>query len=211
MPSPQSQALIKLYTQMAQTGYQTVDQQTVSQAFNDMEIRKFRGHVQALLSPPHIRSLLDYGCGGSDYERSGFDGHQSAKAFFGLQQVFRYEPARQLDERQVCDAVVCFDVLEHIFISDVPSVLRELFSLARHVLIINVACYPARALLPNGENAHITLRPSAWWKGMIDGIALEYPQVAVQLFCSKTYSDVEGWPLRRASDWTKSSRFTTEA
>lgn len=211
MPSPQSQALIEMYTQMAREGYQTVDQQAVSHAFNDMEIRKFRGHVQPLLSPSHIRSLLDYGCGGSDYERAGFDGTQSAKDFFGLQQVFRYEPARDIDERQVCDAVVCFDVLEHIFISDVPSVLRELFSLTRHLLIINVACYPARALLPNGENAHITVRPSAWWKGMVDGIALEHPNIAVQLFCSKTYSEVEGWPLRRATDWANSPSFVTEA
>jgi hypothetical protein len=27
-----------------------------------------------------------------------------------------------------------------------------------------VACYPAQKRLPNGENAHATIRPVEWWK-----------------------------------------------
>jgi len=50
----------------------------------------------------------------------------------------------------------------------VPKVVSELFSLAKKLLIINVACYEAAALLPNGENAHITTRNAHWWKGVID-------------------------------------------
>ena len=56
---------------------------------------------------------------------------------------------------QKCDLVLCFDVLEHIFINDIPWVLKELFENAKQCVIINVACYKAAALLPNGENAHI--------------------------------------------------------
>lgn len=211
MPSPKTQALIDLYAQMASDGYQTVDQQTITSAFNDMEIRKFRDNVKPLLRQFDVATLLDYGCGGSDYDQAGFVGAHSAKTFFELQAVYRYEPARGVDQRQVCDAVVCFDVLEHVFVSDVPATLRELFSLARRLLLINVACYPARALLPNGENAHITVRPSAWWKGMVDSIAIEYPRVSVQLWCSNTYSQVEGWPLRRAADWDESPNFVSTA
>ena len=55
--------------------------------------------------------------------------------------------------------VLCFDVLEHIFINDIPWVLKELFENAKQCVIINVAFYKAAALLPNGENAHITVRP----------------------------------------------------
>ena len=102
-------------------------------------------------------------------------------------------------------------MLEHIFIIDIPATLRELFSLTRKLLVINVACYPARALLPNGENAHITVRPSAWWKGMIDSIAMDLPDVTVQLWCSNSYTQVEGRPLRRANDWADSATFVTAA
>ena len=211
MPSKQSSALIAMNSDMARRGYETVDQQTVTSAFNDMEVRKFRDNVKAILRPFNIRSVLDYGCGGSDYEKAGFSGEQSAKAFFQLDAVYLYEPARGIDERRVCDAVFCFDVLEHIFITDIPATLRELFSLTRKLLVINVACYPARALLPNGENAHITVRPSAWWKGMIDSIAMDFPDVTVQLWCSNSYTRVEGWPLRRANDWADSATFVTAA
>jgi hypothetical protein len=212
MTTPKSQALIEMYTQMAAHGYQTTDKQTITSAFNDMEIRKFRDNVKPLIQQFEVSSLLDYGCGGSDYEAPGFASNgESAKAYFGLERVARYEPARGLDERQACDAVVCFDVLEHIFITDVPRVIRELFGLTRRLLIINVACYSARAMLPNGENAHITVRPSAWWKGMVDSVAIEHPNIAVQLWCSNTYSQVEGWPLRRADDWESSPLFVTQA
>ena len=46
-----------------------------------------------------------------------------------------------------------------IFISDIPTVLRDMFSYAKSLILINVACFPAAAKLPNGENAHCTLKP----------------------------------------------------
>jgi hypothetical protein len=131
----------------------------------------------------------------------------NAKKFFNLDNIFLYEPARNIDQRQVCDAVVNFDVLEHIYISDIPRVIRELFSLAERLLIVNVACYPARALLPNGENAHITVRPPLWWKGMFDSIACEFPNVAVQLYCSTGWRKVEAYKLMSASDWQHQKGF----
>ncbi len=80
----------------------------------------------------------------------GFDtSGKSAKEFYCLEKVNRYEPARNIDERVVSDAVLNFDVLEHIFIADVQSVLKDIFSYASKIVVINVACYPASALLPN--------------------------------------------------------------
>jgi hypothetical protein len=164
--------------------------------------------VKPILQSFNVKTLLDYGCGGSDYELPGFHGEINAINYFNLEEVFLYEPARNKDERRIADAVVCFDVLEHIFISDVPRVIRELFSLAKHCLIINVACYPASALLPNGENAHITVRPPLWWKGMFDAIAIEYPNVTLKLFCSTGWRKVEAFNLIKASDWLDQSSFT---
>ncbi len=48
--------------------------------------------------------------------------------------------------------------------SDVPAVLRDILSLADRLVVLNVACYKANALLPNGENAYITARHPFWWK-----------------------------------------------
>lgn len=204
--SKQSQ-LVDMYSLMAKNGYKTNDNEHVTVAFSDMEIRAFKDHIKPLFLNFNIKSLLDYGCGGSNYDSIGFYDNLNAKDYFSLDDVRLYEPARNIDQRQKSGAVVCFDVLEHVFISDVPSTIRELFSLSEKLLVINVACYPARALLPNGENAHITVRPPLWWKGMFDSIACEFPDVAVQLYCSTGWRKVEAYKLMKASDWQSQDGF----
>ena len=60
---------------------------------------------------------------------------------------------------------------------------------------INVACYEANALLPNGENAHITTRHPLWWKGMLDSLAPEFPNTRILLLCSTEYKKVVTFPI----------------
>jgi hypothetical protein len=207
MTSKKQLALIELYSEMAADGYRTSDDQHVAVAFSDMEIRAFKDLIKPLFNNFQVKTLLDYGCGGSNYENAGFFQDQSAKTFFELSDVYLYEPARNIDQRRQADAVVCFDVLEHVFIADVPRVIRELFTLANKLLIINVACYSARALLPNGENAHITVRPPFWWKGMFDCIAIEFPNIRVQLWCSTGWRKVEEFKVFKTSEWLEQDNF----
>lgn len=207
--SPKQKKLIELYTQMAEEGYTTVDNAKIENAFSDMEIIAFQDLIKPIFEEYKIGTLLDYGCGGSDYDLEGFTPNgESAKKCFSLDTVYRYEPARDLDERQKADAVVNFDVLEHIFITDIPRIIRELFSLTKKLLVINVACYDARALLPNGENAHITVRPPDWWRGMIHSIAVEYPDVTVKLYCSVGWRNVYQYPAFKVNDWLSVEKFT---
>jgi hypothetical protein len=156
--------------------------------------------------------VLDYGCGGSDWRASGFDvpSNQSAIEYFKLQNAYGYEPARGIDERQCVDCVVSFDVLEHIFISDVTSVLRDIFSYASKLIVLNVACYPAAAKLPNGENAHITVRHPFWWKGMVDSISIEYPATSVFLIYSTGWRKSSAFPVWNANMWQESGSFVAD-
>lgn len=208
-PSPKQALLLELYTDMANQGYETTDSQKIEIAFSDMEIRAFKEHIKPLFKRYEIKTLLDYGCGGSKYDQSGFGpNNETAEEYFELDLVRLYEPARDIDQRELSDAVVNFDVLEHVFISDVPRVIRELFELADKLLVVNVACYSARALLPNGENAHITVRPPHWWKGMFDSISVEYPEVNVQLYCSTGWRKVESFKLWKSGSWQEGDTFT---
>ena len=154
-----------------------------------------------------VRSLLDYGCGGSDYLAKNFHEDKSAKDYFNLEDILLYEPARGIDQRTFAEAVLCFDVLEHIFICDLPKTLREIFYYADKLVILNVACYPAMALLPNGENAHITVRPPLWWKGFVDTVAIDFPKVSVKLYCSIGWRKYIEYPRFSASDWIKKEKF----
>jgi len=46
----------------------------------------------------------------------------------------------------------------------------------------NIASYPAQKTLPNGENAHCTIRPAEWWLEKIRALA---PRVAFQVVVSE--------------------------
>jgi hypothetical protein len=206
--SRKGQELIALYGQMAREGYERTDKRQVTNPFSLFGLQAYRKAMLGVFQAHAIQTVLDYGCGGSDWRLAGFDGSgASAVDYFKLKNAFRYEPARNLDERQRVDCVLSFDVLEHIFISDVPAVLREMFSLASRLLVLNVACYPAAAKLPNGENAHITVRQPTWWKGMIDGISVEYPAVSVLLICSTGWRKSRAYRVWKADTWQQSATF----
>ncbi|MDA0331846.1 MAG: hypothetical protein O3C30_01615 [Proteobacteria bacterium] len=192
--SPKGQKLVEMYTDMVDKGYKKVDGTYEANVYNDFELKKIRGSIKERFKIHRIKTVLDYGCGGSDWSSSGFNEDQSAFDFFELDRVYRYEPARSIDERTMVDAVICFDVLEHIFVSDVANVIRDIFSCAEKLVVPNVACYPANATLPNGENAHVTIRNPEWWKGVVDTISVEFPNVSVTLICSPTYNKMLAYP-----------------
>ena len=194
--------LIELYTQMASSGYETSAGIHIENAFSDFELRYYRNQLKTIVDFFKPKTLLDYGSGGSNWDLTGFhDDGQSAKEYFNLEQVKLYDPARGMDERSVSDAVVCFDVLEHIHILDVGKVIRDLFENTGNLLIINVACYSAAALLPNGENAHITVRAPLWWKGVIDSISVEFPNVVVYLMCSVGWRKTQSFAIWSSQEW----------
>ena len=182
--------LIKYYKRMAKEGYDRIDGVNVQSAYNDFELQKFRNVVKHNMQQEEIKTVLDYGGGGSDWDAINFDPvtGKSAKEFFDLEEVNTFEPARSLLKKVKSDCVVCVDVLEHIFVADIATVVKDLFNLSKKLLVINVACYKAAALLPNGENAHVTVRNPHWWKGVVDTIALDYKNVEVMLICSTTFS-----------------------
>lgn len=210
--SQKGQDLIKLYERMATEGYDRTDDTHVGNAFSDFELRAYKSAIADVLKKYSVDSVLDYGSGGSDWQVNGFDEdtNKSAIEYFCLADAYRYEPARDIDERKPVDCVVCFDVLEHIFISDVTLVLRDIFSWASKLVVINVACYPAAAKLPNGENAHITVRNPGWWKGMVDSVSVEFPDVSVLLLCSTQWRNSSAFPIWNANMWQESSSFVIE-
>jgi len=209
--SKKGKELIDLYTEMANKGFERNDGDFTKEAFSNFGARPYRAGLKRDFALLGVKSTLDYGCGGSDWSIKGFDedSNESAKEFFGLDNCYRFEPARDLDERKKVDCVLNFDVLEHIFIADVSNVINEIFSYATKLVAINVACYSAAALLPNGENAHITVRSPHWWKAQIDNIALRYPNTSVLLITSTGYMEAQAFPIYKANDWLNGDKFTT--
>ncbi len=116
-------------------------------------IRYLRPHIQ-MLRPA---SLLDFGCGQSLFlENLNLD--------FPVR-MLRYDPAiaqyATLPEGKV-DLLVNIDVLEHIEEADLDDVLSTMRAACDNALIA-VDTVPAAISLPDGRNAHVTLKPHAWW------------------------------------------------
>jgi Methyltransferase domain len=98
-------------------------------------------------------TVLDYGCGrGTLKEAVPF-------------QVQEYDPGIPGKDAlpEPADLVVCTDVLEHIEPDKLDNVLRHLRSLTKKGIFLVIALTPARQILSDGRNAHISLHPSKWW------------------------------------------------
>ena len=189
--SKKGEELIEHYKDMVNHGYQRRDGVYVKDTYDSFELKRFKELIQPQFKYWNIKSVLDYGGGGSNWDKSGFSGEQSAKDFFNLEKVISYEPARYSQDINSCDSVVCFDVLEHVYLNDLNDVLTHIYSHSLKLVIIQVACYEAGALLPTGENAHITIRPPIWWKGFVDSISIKFPHISTMLFCSTKYKHAE--------------------
>lgn len=115
-------------------------------------------------------SIVDYGCGRSDL----------AAHFWrdGKRRIARYDPAIPEHSDMPAgkfDLVLCCDVLEHIPMASVDRVLSEVKALGDRAFF-TISTKLARAKLPDGRNAHVTLLTKAeWtrWVGAYFGTAVE--------------------------------------
>ncbi len=212
--STHGKKLIKLYEKMVAEGFQRTDGIKIAaeNAYNSFQLQKFRHVCKEQFINNKIDTVLDYGGGGSDWDAPNFEptNLKSAKHFFEIKEVTTFEPARNLTAKKKSDCVVCVDVLEHVFLVDVANIVHELFSLTKKILVVNVACYKAAALLPNGENAHITVRSPYWWKGVFDTISVRFPLVKVILICSTQFNKGVIYETFNSKDWNSSETFSTE-
>ena len=205
--SNQYNELINYYKQMAENGYNRDDGTFVKNVYSDAEPHKFADQLKKIVEFFDAKNGLDYGSGGSNLNETKLANGVKFIDYIGLQKIQSFEPARNKKKKYKSDIVLCFDVLEHVFINDVPWVLNDLFKYATKCIVINVACYNAAAILPNGENAHITVRPPSWWLGQIECISSIHPDIYWALFTSESYNNSKYYGVHRMRDKLDSKNF----
>ncbi len=182
-PSARYRRLLELYGEMHTRG-EVIRGIAPEQTFPGASLLPQAHHIRRLVQQTGSRTILDYGSGkGSQYrpmrlreEMSGPGDNtwENIQAYWGVERIQCYDPgfapfSRLPEER--FDGVISTDVLEHCSEADLPWIVEELFSLARHFVFASVACHPAKKRLPNGENAHCTVRPPEFWDEMFRGRA----------------------------------------
>ena len=114
---------------------------------------KWAHQVTQMAKRYRTSEVLDYGCGKGTLARA-------MKA-----EIQEYDPG--IPEKSILpvpsDIVVCVDVMEHVEEEFVPDVIAHLHSLTKKALLIHVSTRLARKKLPDGSNAHLTVKPMRWW------------------------------------------------
>ena len=137
--------------------------------FLGLSVLKFSDEIGSLIKQHGIETVLDYGSGqGQQYMPPN-----SLEKKWGVD-VTMYDPAvpglDTLPDKKF-DMVICSDVLEHVPIDDVGVLAQTLFSHATRFVFATVCCREAKKKLPDGRNAHITIRPFEWWQDLLAGYA----------------------------------------
>lgn len=102
--------------------------------------------------------VLDYGCGkGALIE--GLAELFPEITFYGYDPAM---PGKDVLPTEKADLVLNTDVLEHIPEDEVPGIVENIARISQTVYF-NLHHAPANTILPNGENAHCTIKPPMWY------------------------------------------------
>ena len=149
-------SLLDQYREMHEAGH-----------FPGHSTEKWSDDIKALIDKHKAEALLDYGSGkGMQYYK------RRLHADWGVEMPALYDPAVPgLDDRSIVkksyDGVICTDVLEHLEGHQLQMAIKDCLDCARRFVLFSITCRPAKKLLPDGRNCHITVQPPTWWRGYI--------------------------------------------
>ena len=178
-PSKRYRELMALYRRMHVEGETTLGI-PAEQTFPGVSLTPHVKRIKDWIERTGARTILDYGAGkGLQYRPqkvlvNGAHVADGIAEYWDVDEVRCFDPGYAPHSARPeghYDGVICTDVLEHCPEEDLPWILGEIFGYARHFVYLNVACYPARKSLPNGENAHVTVRPPQWWRKLVEAHA----------------------------------------
>lgn len=125
------------------------------------ELHRHFTHIASILILLDVKKAIDFGCG---------KGVMADKLNeLGIAGVTKYDPAipsYNTIPKAKFDCVLNTDVMEHIPEADIPAVLDQFKKLAPTAVIIP-HLGKAHLILPNGENAHCTIKTPGEWKKIL--------------------------------------------
>jgi len=114
-------------------------------------------HISAVLTLLDFKKIIDFGCG------KGLMADELNR--LKIAEVTKYDPAissYNVIPNSKFDCIINTDVMEHIPESEIPAVLDQFKKLSSSAIIIP-HLGKAKLILPNGENAHCTIKtPDEW-------------------------------------------------
>lgn len=125
---------------------------------------KYIPDIKALVSKTKSKRVLDFGCGKAGAYKSA----SPINLKFGIanENMSFYDIG--VEEYSVLpegtfDGVICTDVLEHVPEDLLDDVIETIMTKGTKFVFLVIACGLAAKILPNGENAHVTVKHPDWW------------------------------------------------
>lgn len=145
--------------------------------FQGYQTPRYADIIGDLVRITESKDLLDYGCGkGMQYEFKRI--HEG----WGVPMPYMYDPYYgPHSKKPECsfDGVICTDVMEHVPTRDVRDVLRDIGDYAEKFIFLSISTKKAKKFLPDGQNAHVTVKPSEWWDRILDDMFQDRPDLHV--------------------------------
>lgn len=116
--------------------------------------------------------VLDYGCGSGTLK--------PALADLGIK-CLEYDPGVRGKDvlPKLADLVCSTDVFEHIEPERVDNVLAHTYRLARKVGFFAIAKQPAKKILADGRNAHLSCHETKWWVAALERAGWDRKNITV--------------------------------
>lgn len=130
-----------------------------------MDGRKWAPSIATLLNRfPAGFTVLDYGCGRGTLKKE----LQRLRPDADIREYDPGIPGKDTLSWECVDFITCTDVLEHVEEEMLDRTLTTLDQLAKWGVFFDISCRPAKHVLPDGRNAHLTVHPPAWWREKLD-------------------------------------------
>jgi len=184
-PSPRYRELLAMYREMHLNGERFLNI-PASETFDGRSLKRQMKRIKRLIKATGAATLLDYGSGkGRQYDPApmkvqGEGQWDSVLDYWEIDELTCFDPAYPPHSKRPqgrFDGVISTDVLEHCPEEDIEWIIEDLFSLSEKFVFAAIACHPARKRLPNGENAHCTIREPRWWAGIFEAAAARRPEI----------------------------------
>jgi hypothetical protein len=185
-PSDNYKRMVELYHELHVNGEVQLGLKP-EETYPGISILPHTQQIKEIIDKTGARTVLDYGCGkGYQYDMPtvdipGIGTCDGIIDYWGVDEVHCYDPCverfSKLPEGKF-DGVVSTDVLEHCCEQDIAWIVAEMFGFANCFVFATVACYPAKTTLPDGNNAHTTIRPSEWWNDVFRESSSQHPHVS---------------------------------
>lgn len=129
---------------------------------------KYIGDLKVLVNMTKSKTILDFGCG----KASAYKNDPPINKKFGIasENMSFYDigvPEYEDLPEGIFDGVICTDVLEHVHEELLDDTIETIMSKSEKFVFLVISCGLAVKTLPNGENAHVTVKHPDWWNSKL--------------------------------------------